>query len=413
MHSMAFIHRTVIRTISGFLSDHGLVLVEGPPRGGKSTMARQLAASASAGAVLVDARLREGRAIIDAPGNQSAARPIILDNAERADARRLLSWARAANAAASGHGSLRLPRFVLVGRELGRAVLAGADDDGIAWTGLGPLSLFEAGQASLKRLWLRGGYPEAFTAATDDDASAWLETHAADLVGGELAAWGMPREPRLIRGLLEALAAADGRAFNENATARALGVSRPTIARYLGVLVRAGIVFQVPALPVWLPGDIGSGAGRVIRSAALYLRDSGLLHALVGIRSAGELAQNPRLASASWAGFVIGQTLEALPAGLSLYRYASADGAALDLVLARGYRPVLLAAARRHRPASVERSLSYAAAALDGHAGSDAASARCPGRYIVVPDGDERQLPGGFSVLGLGAFLERVAMADA
>lgn len=411
MYLMAFIHRTVIRTIGGFLSDHGIVLVEGSPRCGKSTMARQLAASASTGAVLVDARLREGRAIIDAPGSQSAARPIILDNAERADAQRLLSWARAANPPVSGRGTLRLPRFVLVGRELGRAVLAGAGDDGIAWTGLGPLSLFEAGQASLKRLWLRGGYPEAFTAPTDDAASAWLETYAADLAGGALAAWGMPREPALIHGLLEAVAAADGQAFNENAAARALGVSRPTIARYLGMLVRAGIVFQVPALPRGLPGDSGSGVGRVIRSPAIYIRDSGLLHALLGIRSVGELAPSARLASASWAGFVIGQTLEAVPAGLSLYRYASADGAALDLVLARGDRPVLVAAARRHRPASVERSLSYAAAALAGHAG--AMHARRPGRYIVVPDGDERQLPGGFSVLGLGAFLERVAMADA
>lgn len=381
-------------------------------------MARQLAASAPAGSVLADARLREGRAILSAPGSQSAARPIILDNAVRSDAEKLLTWVRNVAGPDSGNASgdsrsngskFRLPRFVLVGGPFGAPESPGdrplpGDRPGsrVARVRIGPLSLFEAGRASMRRLWLRGGYPEAFGATSDEAASAWLESFAADLAGGALAARGLPREPALITGLLEKLAASNGSAFNEHAVAQALGVSRPTICRYLGNLELAGILFRVPALSTGsVPNLKKPGASRAIKSPALYIGDSGLLHALLGVRSMDELALKPVLAAASWAGFVVGQARQALPPGAGLYHYTSADGASLDLVIVKDCRPVLVAAARRHRPASVERSISYAARTM----GTD------PERFIVVPEGDERKLPGGFVVMGLGAFLEKVATA--
>lgn len=335
--------------------------------------------------------------MLASPASQSAARPIIVDNAGRADAEGLLSWASAASAA--GDAAVRSPRFVLVGENFGGPDPAKPWARAVARIRVGPLCLFEAGQASLKRLWLRGGHPEAFAAASDAAASEWLETYAADLAGGALAAWDLPREPLLVSGLLQALAASHGRAFNENAAARALGVSRPTIGRYLGILERAGLLFQLPAL---IPSPLDN---RVIKSPALYVRDSGLLHGLLGIRSVDELAMKPRLAAASWAGFVAGQAREVMPPGLNLHRYASADGAALDLVIARGGKPVMIAAARRHRPSSLERSISYAAASLCARQDDPSPG---PGRFLVVPDGEDSKLPQGFVTTGLAAFLERV-----
>lgn len=374
-------------------------------------MARQLATSAPAGAVLADARLREGRAILSAPGCQSAARPIILDNAVRSDAEKLLAWVRTAAEPGDAPGDApRLPRFVLVGgpfggpeppEELRGESLGDGPGRRVGRVQMEPLRLFEAGRASLRRLWLRGGYPEAFGAASDDLASGWLESYAADLAGGALAAWGLPREPTLVSTLLEAIAAENGSAFNENEAARALGVSRPTIRRYLGFLEQAGILFRVPALSSWsVPVRGMPGASRAIKSPALYIGDSGLLHALSGVRSMDELALKPGLAAASWSGFVVSQTRKVLPPGTGLYRYASADGAALDLVVARKGQPVLVASARRHRPTSVERSISYAARTMGS----------APFRFIVVPEGDERELPGGFIAVGLGTFLENVAV---
>ena len=393
MYSMAFMHRAVIRTICGLLAERSVVLVEGPPRCGRSTIARQVAAGSASGTRIVDARGREGRAAVADPGSLSAARPVILDNAGADEAAAILSWASApgrrqeadrpgdapdapaatdsedrASAMDSTDGagkalenSGRRPRFVLVGGPFpGVPATCGY----AAAVTAGPLSLFEVGRASVRSLWLRGGYPEAYGASSDDAALDWLERYAADLAHGALADWGMPREPRLITALLESVAAGNGHGFNENAAARALGVSRPTVSRYLSILSRAGILFSLPALPPGIaraPAERGAGVtggvARAVRAPALYVRDSGLLHALLGVRSADELAMKPRMAAASWAGFVAAQAREAASPGTELYRYASADGAALDLVLVRDGVPVISAAARRLRPTSDRKSV--------------------------------------------------------
>jgi len=409
---MVSIQRNVIRTISGMMADHAIVLVEGPPRCGLSTIARQVAASFPAGAVMLDARGREGRAVIGNPGSRSAARPLILDNAGADEAAALASKAAANRESSGREGGKRWPRLVLVGGPFpGAAGDTGHSGDSAVVTA-SPLSLFEVGRASVRSLWLRGGYPEAYGAASDEAAFNWLEGYAADLAHGALAGWGLPRAPGVVTGLLEAVAANAGKAFNENAAARALGVSRPTVSRYLSILHRAGILFSVPALPASLisqpplwrseagNASAPSGVARAAKAPALHLRDSGLLHALLGVGTADELALKPRAAAASWAGFVAAQAREAIPPGTGLYRYASPDGAALDLVVVRDGVPVITAAARRLRPASVERSISYAAKAVRG---------AVPGRFIVAPDGAERDLPGGFTVISLGAFLERLS----
>ena len=395
------IQRNAVRIVAGLSARHPLVLVEGPPRCGKTTMARQLATGSSPGAILANARLRDGRDIVAAPRDRSAARPVILDDAGPADAAAIVAAITARNGSASdmvdpGQPE-RSPRFVLVGGPFG-----GEDYGGAQVVRIEPLSLFETGAANERRLWLRGGYPEAFGAASESEAFAWLEAYAADLAFGSLVAWGLPREPGRLRRLLGLVAESNGLPFNENAAARAMGVSRPTVGRYLDALERAGILFTVPPLPARLTG----GVARARRSPVSYLRDPGLFHALLGIRSGEELLARPRIATGSWAGFVVAQAMGTLPACLSPYRYISADGASLDLVVVANGIPVMAAVARRHRPDSVDRSASYAARALSASLGNSGIDIE---RYVVVPDGERRAIPGGFVAIGLAAFLERLA----
>ncbi len=399
---MGLIQRSCIRSIHGLLASHRLVLVEGPPRSGRSTIAAQVAAGAPGGGRLVDARKPEGRAVLADPASASAARLIVVDGAGRREAERV-----AAGLSAFGDAG-RSPRFALIGGPFGRTA-AGRTTEGREASALdapiisvGPLSLFETGSASMRRLWLRGGLPEAFMAASDQAALAWLRDYAAGLAGGSLSAWGLPRDAAFVAGLLEGLAASSGRAFNENAAARTLGVSRPTIGRAVAAVERAGLLFRVPAWPTRddmsrddIPRGGGStGAARVLRSPALHVTDSGLLHALNGSTPTLEAAAT----AASWTAFALAQAIAALPSEASAFRYASADGAALELVVAVGGKPVVAAAIRRHRPGSAERAVSYAARAVGA-----------PERYIVVPDGGDARLPGGFVVTGLRAFIERLA----
>jgi len=403
---VAIIHRAIIRTISGLLSDNPIVLVEGPPRCGKSTIARQLAASTPSGAILADARLREGRALLAAPNDVSAARPVILDNASERDYSTLAAWAD--GGAIGGQGDARRPRFVLVGGPFRpprasrpASPLAPSRTDAPALEA-GPFRLFEAGRASVRRLWLRGGYPEAYCASSDEAALSWLEGYAADIACAAGAPRGRADTTAFFAGLLEEAARHDGEAFNENGAARLLGVSRPTIVRAAEYLERAGVLLSLPAYGAENGPASRPGVRRIARSPALYLRDSGLYHALIGVRSADELAMRPREAAASWTGFVVAQAMAALPEGAAISRYSSADGAALDIVVERDGRPVVTAVARRYRPSSVERSISYAAR-TPSFAGAE--------RFIVVPDGEERQLSGGFVVSSLGSFLERLSSA--
>ncbi|HOZ71356.1 MAG TPA: DUF4143 domain-containing protein [Spirochaetales bacterium] len=399
---MGFIQRSCVRSIHGLLASHRLVLVEGPPRSGRSTIAAQVAAGAPGGGILVDARRPEGRDVLADPASASAARLIVVDGAGRREAERV-----AASLSAFGEAE-RTPRFALIGGPFGhaaasRAATGRAPASRVAATldapilRVCPLSLFEAGSASMRRLWLRGGFPQAFMADSDQAALAWLRDYAASLAGDSLSAWGVPRDAALVSGLLDALAASSGRAFNENAAARSLGVSRPTIERAVAAVERAGLLLRVPA---WRPRDDIArddgppGTARAIRSPAIHLADSGLLHALHGAAPTLETAAT----AASWTSFVIGQALSVLRPGTAIFHYASADGAALELVVAMDGRPVVAAAARRHRPSSAERAVSYAARAIGATE-----------RYIVVPEGGGAKLPGGFIVTGLRAFLDRLA----
>lgn len=365
------------------------VLVEGPPRCGLSTAAAQVAASYPPRAYPVDARSPEGRALVAAGSAGCGARPLVLDNATDGDARALLG--EPGGTVGRPDASDRRPRLALFGGPFpsfrsgrGRAALLRE----------GPLNLFEVGAGAERRLWLRGGYPEAFGAASDGEAARWLEAYATDIARGRLGDALPVRDGTLALRILEAIASAQGKPLNENALSRLLGVSRPTIERYLAILVEAGFACTVPAAPRTLAPSVA----RAARSPGLYVRDPGLLHALLGVGSQLDAPANAARATMSWRGFVVAQALAALPRGTELFRYASADGAALDLVASRGDRPILAATVSRHRPLSASRSATFAARAL---------GLREEGRlFVVYPDGEERPLQGGFVATGLPAFLE-------
>jgi hypothetical protein len=189
-----------------------------------------------------------------------------------------------------------------------------------------PLDIAEAGVAAASTLWLRGGFPPAFTAATDDDAMAWCRNAIARFVEVDLPQFGVNvAAPTMLR-FWAMLAHLHGQVWSAADPARSLGVSEPTVRRYLDWLTQGYMVRQ---LQPW-HANLGK---RQVKAPKIYFRDTGLLHALMGVRSEADLLRNPRL-GASWEGFALEQVLR-LTQPDEAYFWATHAGAELDLLMFR------------------------------------------------------------------------------
>jgi uncharacterized protein len=374
-----------------------LVLVDGPPRCGKSTLARQLAASSSAGAILARAGSPDGRRIMADPLQLSAAQPVILDGATMDEARtleRILGAQPAAPMEIPQATPARSPRFVLVGGPFRQAkppeTCLFRTRNIMAHLSLGTLTLAEVGKGSVRSHWLRGGYPEAYTAESDSVAMTNLGSLITGMCGGLLSPWSLPASPTRLATLLTCLAEAGGSPVNENSLARMLGTSRPTICRWMEGLKRAGILRRIPRM------SGKGGSRRTVQAPAWQVRDSGLIHGLHGISSSADLRSMPRLAAATWRAYVLEQTAAVMPEGSEPEGYLSADGACIDLVLSKAGK-VIVADTRIQLPVAPGKGTTL---------GADAIGAT--DRFMVVPDGIPRNTTGGFRIIGLAGFLDEV-----
>lgn len=194
---------------------------------------------------------------------------------------------------------------------------------------LSGFSLPEVGAKALNRHWLRGGFPRAFLARTNADSLAWRRQFIQAFLERDLPLIGVSiPAPALLR-FWTMLAHAHGNIWNAAEPARSLGVSEPTVRRYLDLL--SGL-FMVRQLQPWHENL----AKRQVKSPKIYLRDSGLLHQLLGIRSDRDLFSHPKC-GASWEGFAIEETLK-LVQPEEAYFWATHQGAELDLLLVKDGR---------------------------------------------------------------------------
>jgi uncharacterized protein len=195
----------------------------------------------------------------------------------------------------------------------------------IAYVELDPFDISEVGNEAVDPLWLRGGFPESYLAATDAASLRWREDFIRTYLEREIPQLG-PRIPaETLRRLWTMLAHNQGQLLNASAIARGLGVSTPTVTTYLDLLVDLLLVRRLP------PASSNVGK-RLVRSPKVYVRDSGLVHALLGLRTTDDVLGHP-VAGMSWEGYVIEQLAQAAPAECELAYYRSTGGAEIDLVL--------------------------------------------------------------------------------
>ena len=321
------ITRRVVQPLRQSLSEQAAVSLIGPRQVGKTTLAIDLGEELDA--VYLDLEDRRDRAKLDEPVmflESCKHRLVILDEVHRMpalfqDLRGIIDRGR--------REGLRTGRFLLLGsasldllREAGET-LAGR----VAHVEMQPLDLLEVvGEAdALQRLWLRGGYPDSFLATDDEQSYRWRQDFIRTFLERDVALFG-PRLPaETLTRFWTMLAHNHGQLLNASQLARSLGFSPQTVTRYIDLLVDLLLVWRLPPLTA-------NVKKRLVKSPRVYVRDSGQVHALLGLASLQDLLGHP-VVGASWEGFVMENLLAVAPPRTSAAFYRTAVGAEIDLVL--------------------------------------------------------------------------------
>lgn len=360
------------------------VALLGPRQVGKTTLAKSIAASRPQ-SVYLDleraadlARLADPEAFLE----PLAGRLVVIDEVHRIprlfeELRGLIDRRRAA-----GH---RTGQFLILGSasldllKQSSETLAGR----IAYVEMGPVTIEEAlghDPQSLDALWLRGGFPDSLTAASDAESLRWREDFIRSYLERDIQQFAGGISPQVIGRLWTMLAHAQGGLFNASRFAKSLDVSARTVGRYLDLL--EGLLL-VRTLRPWR-FNIGK---RVVASPKVYLRDSGIVHALLNLETREDLLGHP-VVGASWEGCAIEAIIAAAPERATPWFYRTSAGAEIDLVLELS--PGRLAAFE------VKRSAPAGAPAGFRNACDDIAAVH---RFMVFPGPGSYSMGGGVKAL--------------
>jgi len=380
------------------------VALIGPRQAGKTTLAWSLAEEMGEQALYLDLELPSDRAKLADPElylAQHEEKLVVLDEIHRLPGifqtlrglidRRRRKGRQACHFLLLGSASIDLLRQTA-------ETLAGR----IAYTELTPFSVNEVADAdaasavpdaasshSMDRLWLRGGFPDSYLAQSDADSFAWRAAFIQTYLERDVPALG-PRIPaQTLHRYWQMLAHNQGQMLNAAQIANGLAVSGQTVARYLDIMVD---LLLVRRLQPWA----AHAKKRLVRSPKVYVRDSGLVHSLLGIRDMEELLGHP-VVGWSWEGMLIENILNALPPTAQASFYRTSAGAEIDLVIDFG---------GGRWAVEMKRSLANPAPSKGFHNGCDDIEAT---RRIVLYPGEEHfRLSAGIEVMPLKTLLARL-----
>jgi uncharacterized protein len=219
-------------------------------------------------------------------------------------------------------------RFLLLGSASGDLIRHSSESlaGRVAYLDIGGLRAADVGTDGIPSLWLRGALPPAFTARSDEASWTWRQNYVRTFLERDIPQLGITIPAATLRRFWEMLSHYHGQILNWSELARSFGVSDTTVRRYVDILQGT---FMVRVLQPWYV-NVGK---RLVKAPKLYLRDSGILHALQAIDTRDQLLSHPKL-GASWEGFVIEEVSKALRAE-ALYYWRTHTGAEMDLTWQR------------------------------------------------------------------------------
>ena len=389
------IERHAKRRILRGLAEAPAVALLGPRQVGKTTLARDIAADVP-DCLYLDlenpgdaARLADPMRYLDAQVGQL----VILDEIQRMpglfqvlrgqiDSRRRQGW--------------RTGQFLLLGSASDALLRQSAESlaGRIIYDELPGLTVLEVGMGSAQqRLWVRGGFPDAFNAKSDAASARWRFNFIRTYLERDIPQFGVRVPAPTLRRLWTMLGHYQGGLLNASELARSLAVSMPAVTRYIDLLVDLMLVRRLPPYFV----NVGK---RLVKAPKVYIRDSGVLHSLLGLRTHDDLLSHP-VVGASWEGFSIENLLAAAPFGTDAYFYRTRAGAEIDLLLLLPNRE--LWAIEVKRSATPRIGKGFALAAEDVQATE---------RFVVHSGDDSFPLNANTLAIPLAALMERLAGMD-
>jgi len=378
------IDRKILTSVHEALERQAAVALIGPRQVGKTTLALMIAETRPS--LYLDLEDREDRNKLTDPALFLSAyedKLVILDEIHRTpeifqSLRSLIDKGR--------RKGLRTGRFLLLGsasmdllQQSGES-LAGR----IAYVTMGPLDVreIEHSLTDVQQLWVRGGFPDSYLARNDRQSLAWRKDFIRTYLERDIPQFG-PRIPaQTLERLWTMLAHQQGSLLNASELAAALSISSQTVTRYIDLLVDLLLIHRLQ------PFHTNTGK-RLVKSPKIYVRDSGLVHALLGIVDYNALAGHP-VVGMSWEGFIIENLMAAAPNQSQFFFYRTAAGAEMDLLidLPGGERWAI----------EIKRSLAPSLKKGFHYAREDVKPMRC----FVVYSGEERYpLIEGVEVIGL------------
>jgi predicted AAA+ superfamily ATPase len=363
------INRQELPSLLEELQNSPAVALLGPRQVGKTTLALEVTKTLPG--IYLDLESERDRAKLAQPElylSDHLDKLVILDEIHRAPGlfpvlRGLIDQARRAGKRAGQYlllGSASLDLLHQSGE-----TLAGR----IAYLELGPLQILETGANTMDSLWLRGGFPESLTAPSNARSLRWRQNFIRSYLERDIPQFGPRIAADTLRRFWTMLAHHQSGLLNVAQLARNLGVDVRAAQSYIDLLCD---LLLVRRLPPW-HANIGK---RLVKSPKVYVRDSGLVHALLDIETRETLLSHP-VVGASWEGFVIENLIACAPASVTPYFYRSSGGAEIDLLLAWPNGELWAIEVKRSLSPKVERGFYSACVDLT------------PARKLVVYPGQE------------------------